>query len=105
VLAAEALHRLGKNGLAQAVEQVARQLGNTKAVCRKCYIHPAVVEAHLDGRLARAMTGRSVEACVKRLLDRRPKPRSLLPLLNKSLRRLRRYSGTQLAATAAHRFL
>ena len=105
VLAAEALHRLGKNGLAQAVEQVARQLGNTKAVCRKCYIHPAVVEAHLDGRLARAMTGRSVEACVKRLLDRRPKPRSLLPLLNKSLRRLRRHSGTQLAATAAHRFL
>jgi DNA topoisomerase-1 len=37
------------------------------------------------------------------LRDRRPKPRSLVPLLKKSLRRLRRRSGTQLAA--AHRFL
>ena len=103
VLAAQALHRLGKKGVSQAVEQVARQLGNTKAVCRKCYIHPAVIEAHLDGRLAHAMTGGSVEACVKRLLGRPQKPRSLVPLLKKSLRRLRRRGGTQLAGSAAHR--
>jgi DNA topoisomerase-1 len=40
VLAAQALHALeppaGKQKLAQAIEAVARQLGNTKAVCRKC---------------------------------------------------------------------
>jgi DNA topoisomerase I len=102
VLAAEALHRLGKKGLSQAVEHVARQLGNTKAVCRKCYIHPAVIEAHLGGTLAQAMTGRSIEACVNRLLGRRPRPRSLVPLLKKSLRRLRRRGGTQLAGTAAN---
>jgi DNA topoisomerase IB len=80
----------------------ARQLGNTKAVCRKCYIHPAVIEAHFDGSLAQAMTGGSVEACVKRLLGRRQKPRSLVPMLKKSLRRLRRRNGTQLAGSAAH---
>ena len=102
VLVAEALRRLGKKGLSQAVEQVARQLGNTKAVCRKCYIHPAVIEAHLDGSLAQAMTGGSVEACVKRLLGRRQKPRSLVPMLKKSLRRLRRRNGTQLAGSVAH---
>jgi DNA topoisomerase-1 len=33
----------------QAIEQVAGQLGNTPAVCRKSYVHPAVVEAYLGG--------------------------------------------------------
>jgi DNA topoisomerase I len=102
MLAAEALHRLGKKGLSQAIEHVARQLGNTKAVCRKCYIHPAVIEAHAEGTLAEAMSGRSMEARVKRLLGSRPKPRSLLPLLRKSLRRLKRRNGMRLAGTGVH---
>ena len=33
----------------RAVETVAKRLGNTRAVCRKCYIHPAVLDAYLDG--------------------------------------------------------
>jgi len=86
----------------QAIEQVARQLGNTKAVCRKCYIHPNVIDAYHDGSLAQAMTSRSIEACVKRLLGRRRKQRSLMPLLKQSLRRLRR-RGTQIAAGAQMR--
>ena len=75
---------------------MARQLGNTKAVCRKCYIHPAVIDACLDGSLGQAMNGGSAEACVKRLLARRRRPRSLVPALKQSLRKLRR-RGTQLA--------
>jgi DNA topoisomerase I len=102
VLAAEALHELGKKGLSQAIEQVARQLGNTKAVCRKCYIHPAVIEAHAQGTLAQAMSGRNTEACVQRLLGRRPRPRSLLPVLRKSLGQLKRRNGMRLAATGVH---
>jgi DNA topoisomerase-1 len=38
--------------LAKAVEQVAAQLRNTPAVCRKSYIHPGVVASYLDGTLA-----------------------------------------------------
>ena len=38
-----------KRFVSEAVGEVAGRLGNTKAVCRKCYIHPAVVEAFLDG--------------------------------------------------------
>jgi DNA topoisomerase-1 len=34
------------------VKDVARQLGNTPAVCRKCYIHPAVLEGFPLGALA-----------------------------------------------------
>jgi DNA topoisomerase I len=98
VLAAEALHQFGKGGLQRAIEHVAKQLGNTKAVCRKCYIHPRVIEACVDGSLAEAMNGRSAEACVKRLLGRR-RPRSLVPVLRQSLRRLRR--GTPLAGAVS----
>jgi DNA topoisomerase I len=97
VLAAEALHACGKNGLTKAIDRVAKQLGNTKAVCRKCYIHPAVIDAYVDGSLAQAMTSRSVEACVKRLLARRRPQRSLVPALKRSLSQLRR-RGTHIAA-------
>jgi DNA topoisomerase I len=104
VLAAEALHALeppaGKQKVAQAIEGVARQLGNTKAVCRKCYVHPAVIDSYLDGSLAQSMSGRRVEACVQRLLGRCATARktdSLVPALKQSLRRLRRPRGTQIA--------
>ena len=33
------------------IETVAHQLGNTRSVCRKCYIHPAVIEGWEKARL------------------------------------------------------
>ena len=42
----------GKHVLVRCVETVAAELGNTVAVCRKCYVHPAVLEAYLAGWLA-----------------------------------------------------
>lgn len=41
-----------KRHLVETVKNVARQLGNTPAVCRKCYIHPAILEGFLLGALA-----------------------------------------------------
>jgi DNA topoisomerase I len=35
----------------QAIDAVAGVLGNTRAVCRKSYIHPAILDAYVDGRL------------------------------------------------------
>jgi DNA topoisomerase I len=32
-----------------AIDRVAEQLGNTRSVCRKCYVHPAVLDAYLAG--------------------------------------------------------
>jgi DNA topoisomerase I len=40
-----------KKNVARAVQTVAKMLGNTPAICRKCYIHPAVFEGYLDGSL------------------------------------------------------
>jgi len=41
-----------KRHVVEMVKNVARQLGNTPAVCRKCYIHPAVLEGFVLGALA-----------------------------------------------------
>ena len=46
-----------KKNIVKAVESVAHKLGNTKAVCRKCYVHPAVFEGYLDGQLAASLNG------------------------------------------------
>ncbi|HJU20248.1 MAG TPA: DNA topoisomerase IB [Stellaceae bacterium] len=35
----------------RAAEQVAKHLGNTPTICRRCYIHPAIFEGYLDGTL------------------------------------------------------
>ncbi len=40
-----------KKSVKQAIERVATRLGNTPTICRKCYVHPQVVEAYLEGKL------------------------------------------------------
>ena len=41
----------GKKNAVQAIKVTAEQLGNTPAICRKCYVHPGVLDAYLDGSL------------------------------------------------------
>ena len=36
----------------RAIDTVAERLGNTRAVCRKYYVHPAVLQAYLAGSTA-----------------------------------------------------
>ena len=38
-----------KANVKTAICAVAELLGNTPAICRKCYVHPAIVEAYLSG--------------------------------------------------------
>jgi DNA topoisomerase I len=82
VLAALALAASSEEGdsrrrLTTAVVEVAARLGNTPAICRKCYIHPDIVAAHADGTLAAGLGGRPSrglspeEASVLRLLEQR----------------------------------
>lgn len=42
-----------KQHIVNMVKAVARQLGNTPAVCRRCYIHPKVLEHFVLGELAK----------------------------------------------------
>jgi DNA topoisomerase-1 len=72
-----------KRKIVAAIDSVAKKLGNTKAVCRKCYIHPAILDAYMDGatietirtraaRLAKSTRGLTAEeAAVVGLIERR----------------------------------
>jgi DNA topoisomerase-1 len=92
VLAAVALNateafetkKQAKQNIKHAIGAVAKILGNTPAVCRKCYVHPAVLETYLSGSMieglrrkteealeANAPDLRSVEAAVMKFLQRR----------------------------------
>jgi DNA topoisomerase-1 len=39
----------GKAHIVAAIDQISKRLGNTRAVCRKYYVHPAIIEAYLQG--------------------------------------------------------
>jgi DNA topoisomerase-1 len=43
-----------KKIVVQAINAVAARLGNTPSVCRKCYVHPAVLEAYFGGVTVKA---------------------------------------------------
>jgi DNA topoisomerase-1 len=55
-MSAPASERLAKKSLVQAIEAVARMLGNTRTVCRKSYIHPAILDCYVDGSLTTVVT-------------------------------------------------
>ncbi len=48
-----------KKNVLRTVEAVAKMLGNTPSVCRKCYIHPAVFDGYLDGSLMESLAARA----------------------------------------------
>ncbi len=48
-----------KHNVVRAIERVAERLGNTPAVCRKCYVHPAVVDSYMEGSLIRTLQERA----------------------------------------------
>ena len=54
-LAAQDEERPTRKSQIEAIKQVAQRLGNTPAVCRKCYIHPGVLEEHLNGNLRKTL--------------------------------------------------
>ncbi len=70
VLAAKALAAMdgcsskarAKKNVVAAVEKVAMQLGNTRAVCRKCYIHPVILDAYVDGATIETVKARTARA-------------------------------------------
>jgi DNA topoisomerase-1 len=67
-----------KRNLKAAIDSVAIRLGNTITICRKCYIHPEIINGYLAGDLALEVKGRSrglkpEEAAVLALLERRLK--------------------------------
>jgi DNA topoisomerase-1 len=56
-----------KKNVVEAIKAVAKRLGNTPSVCRKCYVHPAVIDSYLGGRMMQTLEGE-----VKKEMDEDP---------------------------------
>jgi DNA topoisomerase I len=97
VLAAKALREVEpassatglKKNIVAAVKRVARRLGNTPAVCRRCYVHPAIFEAYSEGQLLTALDLGPKEAKPPALFDLTPEEAAVLALIQRSRQHLR----------------
>jgi DNA topoisomerase-1 len=95
VLAARALQEFvtfdsqaqAKRNVVQAIESVAKRLGNTKAVCRKCYIHPAVITQYMDGALLDTLNRRVKKEFMHSLHRLSAEEAAVLTLLQQRLKR------------------
>jgi DNA topoisomerase-1 len=79
-----------KKNLVGVIKDVASQLGNTPSVCRKCYVHPAVLDIYLNGGMEAAFKrklGRGISTPSKSL---QKEERALMHLLELSMRPAKR---------------
>ena len=74
-----------KKNIVQAIESVARKLGNTPSICRKCYVHPAVLDSYLDGSLLEGMKARALQQMKEDLHALAPEEAAVLALLQRRL--------------------
>ena len=79
-------HAQAKRNLMRAIESVAAKLGNTPAICRKCYIHPGVMDAYLDGTMRDALQRRA-EKGLENVHALDPEEAAVLALLQQRLQR------------------
>jgi len=61
--------RQAKSNVLRAIDRVAEQLNNTRVVCRKYYVHPAVFETYLAGTMVDALKNGTKEAAKSALAD------------------------------------
>ena len=76
-----------KRNVVLAIEHVAGRLGNTKAVCRKCYIHPAVIDAYLEKGLIETVRAETERELREELKSLPPEEAAVLALLRKRMQR------------------
>ena len=74
-----------KKNVVRAIESVAEKLGNTPSICRKCYVHPAVIESYLDGTMVNAMQQRAREEMEQELQALDAEEAAVLALLQERL--------------------
>lgn len=89
VLAAMALSEIdnfdsaaqAKRNLRTAIEKVSARLGNTPTICRKCYVHPDVLNAYMDGNLLRELKSKAESELRGSMETLKPEEAAVLALL------------------------
>jgi DNA topoisomerase-1 len=78
--------RQAKKNVRRAVERVASRLGNTPAICRKCYIHPEVLNSYLRGKLVLEVKSEAGHASRDKGAGLHPEEAAVLALLQDRLK-------------------
>jgi len=76
---------IAKKNVVTAIEAVARLLGNTVAICRKCYIHPAIPTSYLNGTLAHNLQKKADSEIAEHLHDLKPEEAAVIAMLRQEL--------------------
>jgi DNA topoisomerase I len=95
VLAARALQEFqsftstaqAKKNLMRAIDAVAMRLGNTKTVCRKCYVHPAIINSYMEGSLLDLLSRRAGGELARVMKSLPAAEAAVLGLLQQKLKR------------------
>ena len=74
-----------KHNVVSAIQEVAKRLGNTPSVCRKCYVHPAVIDAYLEGNTLDTLRQRTKQELTGDLASLSPEEAAVLALLQQRL--------------------
>ena len=93
VLAAMALSELdsfdsaaqAKRNLRAAIEKVSGKLGNTPTICRKCYVHPEVLNSYMDGNLVLELKSKAESELREDVQSLKPEEAAVLALLRRRL--------------------
>lgn len=76
-----------RKNVVRAIERVAERLGNTPTVCRKCYVHPEILNAYRDGSMLDTLRQAADREMSESLHDLRPEEAAVLALLRQRLAR------------------
>jgi DNA topoisomerase-1 len=76
-----------KKNIKAAIEQVASRLGNTPTICRKCYIHPELFTAYVEGQLLLEIKEEVEDSLRENLSKLKPEEAAVLTLLEGCLKR------------------
>jgi DNA topoisomerase-1 len=76
-----------KKNLKAAIERVSARLGNTPTICRKCYIHPEVLSAYVEGNLLLEVKKEVESELREELAQMKPEEAAVLAMLEARLKR------------------
>ncbi|WP_424134129.1 DNA topoisomerase IB [Roseomonas chloroacetimidivorans] len=70
-----------KRNIRAAIEKVSARLGNTPTVCRKCYVHPDLLDGYMAGQLALEIAERAEQELKDEMEHLKPEEAAVLALL------------------------
>jgi DNA topoisomerase I len=79
-----------KENIKVAIAAVAKILGNTPTVCRKCYVHPVVLESYLDGDMIEGLKQKTEETLSENLEDLRAEEAAVMSFIQAKLAKLKK---------------